>query len=151
MPQGFANTPGYQDILNLARAGHLTNQELTAWVLENAPSVSEVSNILSMAKVHEPKTVFGIGVSGGQLVISPNNPATKPQAPSLLGPNPLNPLNPGGAGAGSQDWQHLLVRIGEFLLGLTLVGIGIYAVLRNTQPYQDAKKVVMTTAAVVPK
>jgi hypothetical protein len=45
----------------------------------------------------------------------------------------------GNLSGGSNDWQHLLVRIGEFLAGGLLIAVGLNAMLRRTDVYRQAR------------
>jgi hypothetical protein len=53
-------------------------------------------------------------------------------------------------GGGGNDWQHLLLRIAEFLIGGILVAVGINAMLKKSDTYQKAAGTVKTagTAAI---
>jgi hypothetical protein len=53
------------------------------------------------------------------------------------------------SGSGTNDWQHLLIRIGEFVVGGLLIAIGLNAMLRRTDVYQQAQKAAVSTAKVV--
>lgn len=57
----------------------------------------------------------------------------------------------GNLGSPTDDWKHLLLRIGEFIIGLGLVALGVWAIVRKTDTYKAAEKTAISAAAVVPK
>jgi hypothetical protein len=75
------------------------------------------------------------------LVLPPAGGSSKP-APVLGLPGPKGtqqgPPQTGGQAqsqaAGQSDWQHLFIRLAEFIIGGGLIWIGIGALVRNTKP-----------------
>jgi hypothetical protein len=57
----------------------------------------------------------------------------------------------GLTGGSGSDWQHLLLRISEFVVGGLLVAIGLNAMLRKSDVYQQAQKAAVGTATKVVK
>ncbi|MGI0135325.1 MAG: hypothetical protein ACREBW_10260 [Candidatus Micrarchaeaceae archaeon] len=49
---------------------------------------------------------------------------------------------------GTNDWQHLLIRIGEFMVGGLLIAVGLNSMLRQTNVYKQAQNAAVTTAKV---
>lgn len=78
--------------------------------------------------------------------------ATGGGAPGSL-PNTSGPVgSPGSSqsgGASGSDWQHLLVRIAEFLVGGILIYVGIQAVVVKSKPAQTIIQTTGTVAKVV--
>jgi hypothetical protein len=50
-----------------------------------------------------------------------------------------------GDSSGGSDWQHLLVRGAEFIIGVVLVWVGIQAIVVKSKPGQT---IIQTTGAV---
>jgi hypothetical protein len=85
----------------------------------------------------------GIG-PGGRIKIPLPNFSNPPN----FGLNPKAPGNqPGGATpAGGNDWQHLLVRIAEFMVGATLIAVGINALIVRSKTGQTVINIAGATA-----
>jgi hypothetical protein len=66
---------------------------------------------------------------------------------TVPGRNP-SPGSSGSTDSGS-EWQHLLVRIAEFIVGVALVGIGIQAIVVKSKPTQTILQTSATVAKVV--
>lgn len=76
----------------------------------------------------------------------------KPPVPPTVGKGQPNPGGPtGSASTGGQqmqaagsgnDWQHLLLRGGEFILGAILIYVGVAGLVARTRPAKMAINVV---------
>lgn len=60
------------------------------------------------------------------------------------------PGSPGtGGSSGGSDWQHLMVRGAEFIIGVVLVWVGIQAIVVKSKPTQTIIQTTGTIAKVV--
>ncbi len=119
------------NILTAVHAGKLTPSAMTEWVQGEGPSPAEVSKVLNIAKLTEPRTNLGWAVVGGKIVAYPglpNSPGTPQEAPiaNLPGVSNLNDFL--SRLVGGNVW----LRIAEVMAGLILVWIGLNALTRGT-------------------
>lgn len=142
----------FQDIINAARKGTLTNDELTQWIMAGdgpMPTADMLRQIFAITNKTEPHAYFGWVVSGNKIATLPNNPATKPNAPSVA-PAPLGGPSLGGTPSQS-DWTHLMTRFAEFGIGAILVIIGLNAIVAKTKTGRTVIQVASGTARRVAK
>jgi hypothetical protein len=71
--------------------------------------------------------------------------AAAPATPGSLPGGGGSSSNSGSSTASGSEWQHLLVRIAEFVIGAALVVVGIQAVVVKSKPGQT---IIQTTAGV---
>lgn len=80
-----------------------------------------------------------------------SNPKTGTPRTRVPGINTINPPSSGSSGgsSGGSDWQHLLVRGAEFVIGIVLIWVGIQAVVVKSKPTQTIIQTAGTVAKVV--
>lgn len=66
-------------------------------------------------------------------------------APSTLPNQPSSGNSGSGSSSGGSDWQHLMVRFGEFIIGVVLIWVGIQAVVIKRPA---AQTIIQTTGTV---
>src|SRR5215467_682548 len=90
--------------------------------------------------------ITGVGIATAQ--------ATGGAAGGLTGPNlglGLDSRPDGGQGSQSQsEWGHLFIRFAEFTIGAVLIIVGLNAMLRRTQAYQNTKQAVVGVVGMTP-
>jgi hypothetical protein len=137
--------PSY--ILKDVKSGKLTPDEMTVWVQTTGPTPTEVKQVLTIAKLTEPRVNLGWAVVGGKIVAypgMPSSPGTPQEAPTIG--------NLPGVSNVSDFLSRLIsgnvwLRVAEVIAGLILLWVGLNALARGTAAgavVNSAKRTVKT-------